>query len=101
MVTQNDLYNETTDLYLDLLQEAQQVEDRKLIRMIRSRLKDLREPATATADGCEVILFPRVAVPNLAPVVEERDFWPKFAHQQIAVIFSTYFILVTAFSIFQ
>ena len=100
MVTQDDIYNETTDLYLDILQEAQQVEDRKLIQMIRSRLRDLREPATATADGCEVILFPRAALPNLAPV-EEPDFWPKFARQQVAVIFSTYFVIVTAFSIFQ
>ena len=101
MSTQIDVYNETTDLYLDILRDAQQVEDKKLVQMIRSRLKDLREPALATADGCEVILFPRMAVPSAAPVVEERDFWPKLALQQIAVIFSTYFVVVTAFSIFQ
>lgn len=100
MATQNDIYNETTNLYLDILREAQQVEDRKLIWMIRSRLKELREPTMATTDGCEVILFPRTVMPAVVPV-EERDFWPKLALQQIAVIFSSYSIVVTAFSIFQ
>ncbi len=55
-------FNETTDLYLDILIEAQKLEDKKLIQLIRRRLENIEPSPPATGGGCKIIMFPRRAV---------------------------------------
>jgi hypothetical protein len=88
-----DSYNETTDLYLEILRKAQEVEDRKLIQIIRSRLKEVRAPSTDTRDGCALILFPKLPL-SVQPAVH-ADLWPRFELKHIAAILSAYLLLIT------
>ena len=94
MVDRYTEFNETTDMYLEILQEAQKVEDKKLIEIIRSRLRQMHEPVYATPDGCQIILFPRLLIPSCQRLNEPR-FWPKQALAHIAIILSTYLIMLT------
>ena len=93
MADKFDEFNETTDIYLEMLQEAQQIEDRKLILMIHRRLRDLKHASRLTAHGCEIITFPHSFSPTIAPI-QDGQFWPKFAHSQIAAILFSYILLV-------
>lgn len=92
-------FNETTDLYLEILQEAQQVEDMKLIRIIRQRLMYTGPGSYLTADGCEIIFFP---APTPVNPPDTSRFWPKFAFAQLGILLATYLlILITGHSIFS
>ena len=86
-------FNETTDLYLEILQDAQQVEDRKLIRIIRQRLMYTGPGSYLTTDGCEIIFFPAPAAAPVNPSDTSR-FWPKFAFAQLGIILATYLLIV-------
>ncbi len=90
-------YNETTDLYQDMLREAQRMEDKKLIEMIKQRLENIAPPL-ATAGECEIIMFPRRFLPSFQPV-EESKFWPKVELVQLAAIFSAYALFIMGCSI--
>jgi hypothetical protein len=86
-------YNETTDLYLEILREAQRIADRKLIAMIQRRLKSLGHVSHFTSSGCEIIPFPNHL--NIShPVTEEPRFWPRFANIQLIALLAGYLLLV-------
>lgn len=86
-------FNETTDLYLQLLRRAQEVEDPRLVGMILERLKQGAPPLMATDSGCVVIPFPIDAARPEARVDESR-FWPQLAAAQVVVIVALYSLLV-------
>ena len=54
-----ETFCQTTDLYLEMLREAQRVEDKKLVQLIRRRLKHMGRSPKFTSAGCEIICFPR------------------------------------------
>jgi hypothetical protein len=93
-------FSETTDLYLEILQEAQQIEDKKLIRIIRQRLMHSDPNNYQTNDGCEIILFPAHAAAPVNPQDTPR-FWPKFAFAQLGILLFTYLLLLTGHSLFS
>ena len=88
-----DQFNETTDIYLEILREAQKIEDRKLIMMIHRRLRELQQSSRLTAHGCEIIPFPGSFSPTIPPL-QDGPFWPKFAYSQIAAILFSYILLI-------
>jgi len=95
-----ETYSETTDLYREILREAQRIEDKKLIRIIQQRLKNLGNVSCFTSSGCEIISFPgSMNIPLHPP--EDRPFWPKFDHIQIVIILIAYLLLITTHSIWQ
>ena len=87
-------FNETTDLYLEILQEAQEIEDKKLIELIRNRLRQMHQPVYATPDGCQIILFPKLLIPQCR-ILKESRFWPKQALAHIGIILSFYLLMLT------
>lgn len=90
-----DQFNETTDIYLEILREAQKIEDRKLIMMIHSRLRDLKHASRLTAHGCEIIAFPG-NFSTAMPQIQDGPFWPKFAYSQIIAILFSYILLIVS-----
>ena len=75
MTDLKDQYIETTDLYLEMLWQAQRVEDRKLIGMLHQRLMNLTAPQKSAAMMCRIIPFP-VRRPQ-APLADTVPaFWP-------------------------
>ncbi len=52
-------FNETTDLYLEILMEAQRMEDKKLIHLVKQRLETMAPAPPPTRGGCKIIMFPR------------------------------------------
>ena len=100
MAEQYTEFNETTDLYLEILREAQKIEDKKLVHIIQSRLRQVRQPVYATSNGCQIIAFPRLFMPSL-PQLKKPRFWPKLAYAQIAVIIAGYLLLLTGHSLIR
>lgn len=93
MSEQARTFCQTTDLYLQMLREAQRVEDKKLIQLIRCRLKHVAHPPIQTSTGCEIISFPRhvyVAVPS---TIKDLPFWPRFGFGQAAVLAAALFLI--------
>ncbi len=90
---------ETTDLYQEMLREAQKLEDKRLIEMIKQRLEYIAPPPLATTGGCEIIMFPRRFNPPRQPVRESK-FWPKVEFVQLAAISSAYLLFIMGCSIF-
>ena len=86
-------YNETTDLYLEILREAQKIEDKKLIMMIKERLEDSGWNSFLTPEGCEIIPFPCTFTQPAQPV--ESRFWPKMEALQMILIFFMYLLFVS------
>ena len=83
----NSYYSETRDIYLEILHNAQKVEDRKLIKLIGSRLKEFSLAEAALDQGCEIIPFPAACsiAPAASPMVtpESNTFWPRFGFRHI------------------
>ncbi len=52
-------FNETTDLYLEILVNAQRMEDKKLIRLIKQRLESVDASSSPPTRRCKIIMFPR------------------------------------------
>lgn len=52
-------FNETNDLYQEMLMSAQRMEDKKLVRLIKQRLECIEASPTGAARKCKVIMFPR------------------------------------------
>ncbi|MBL0713250.1 MAG: hypothetical protein JJV98_06070 [Desulfosarcina sp.] len=86
-------FYQTTDIYLEMLREAQRVEDRKLIRMIRQRLKHARQAPIFTTGGCEIIFFPRAEMP-CHPLIQDLPFWPQRVVRQLIVLAAGYGLLI-------
>ena len=91
---------QTTDLYLEMLREAQRVEDKKLVQLIRRRLKHGSRAPLRTASGCEIIVFPRPAYTPIPAPIEDRPFWPRFGLGQIAVFAAIYGLLISCHAYF-
>ena len=94
-----EAFNETTDLYLQLLRKAQEVEDPRLVGMILERLKLGAPYLVATDSGCVVIPFP-ISIPWPEPQPAESCFWPKVAVAQIGCLVAFYALLVVGHSFF-
>lgn len=92
-------FYQTTDIYLDMLRHAQRVEDRKLIRMIRQRLKSVRQTPVLTTCGCEIIFFPRAAI-SCHPPIEDLPFWPRRLVRELVVVAAGYALLIVSHTIF-
>ncbi len=52
-------FNETNNLYLEILMYAQQLEDKKLIQLITQRLDSIGASPPAAERRCKIIMFPR------------------------------------------
>ena len=100
MAEQFTEFSETTDLYLEILREAQRIEDKKLVRIIQRRLRQVRQPVYATSNGCQIIAFPRLFIPPF-PQLKKPQFWPKLAYKQIAIIIAGYLLLLTGHTFMQ
>ena len=100
MPGQIETFCPTTDLYLEMLREAQRVEDRKLVRLIRNRLRHAGRPPALSSAGCEIICFPRrVCGPIVAPI-EDLPFWPRFGFGQIAAFAAVYCLFISCHAYF-
>ena len=95
-----ETFCQTTDLYLEMLREAQRVEDKKLVQMIRRRLKCGACAPLLTTSGCEIIAFPRPAYTPMSAPIEDLPFWPRFGLGQIAVFAAIYGLLVSCHAYF-
>lgn len=91
-------FNETTDLYLQLLRRAQEVEDPRLVGMILERLKPEVPHLAAAGSGCVIIPFPQLNTgPEAGP--DERRFWPRVAVAQVCYILAFYALVVAGHSL--
>ena len=62
--------------YLQMLRKAQQLNDKKLLRLILKKLASLgRTEAVSTASGCMVIPFPAVYAPLEVMESERPSLW--------------------------
>jgi hypothetical protein len=95
MPEQVETFCQTTDLYLEMLREAQRVEDKKLVQLIRCRLKHAAHPPVLTSAGCEIICFPRRVCMPIPSTMEDLPFWPRFGFGHIAVFAAIYCLLVS------
>ena len=95
MPEQVETFCQTTDLYLEMLREAQRVEDKKLVALIRRRLKHTGRPPVLTPTGCEIIFFPRRVYSPMPAPIEDLPFWPRFGFGQIAAFGTIYFLLIS------
>ncbi len=92
-------YYPNTDIYLEMLRDAQRVEDRKLIQMIRQRLKSVRQAPVLTPCGCEIIFFPRAEYP-VRPPIEDLPFWPRRLVRELVVLAAGYALLIVSHTLF-
>ncbi|MCP4693717.1 MAG: hypothetical protein GY859_37130 [Desulfobacterales bacterium] len=74
MPRSTDEYHETNDIYLKMLRNAQNQEDKKLVQLIQQKMKANRPKSYVTETGCKVIPFPLSLLP-LSPPSENVDFW--------------------------
>jgi len=92
-------YNETTDLYLQILREAQRIEDKRLIHLIQQRLRQLGKAAAVCSDSRgNVILFPQCCsfpAPALCSSYTEPRFWLKSTFLQLAIYLLAYLLLIS------
>ena len=94
-----ETFNETTDLYLQLLRKAQEVEDPRLVGMILKRLKQGVPHPVVTDSGCVIIPFP-VSDSWSEPQPAESRFWPKVAIAQVGCLVALYTLLIVGHSLF-
>ncbi len=96
MKTRFDEYHENADLYLEMLRDAQLVEDLKLVRMIKRRLETASECVHDQAlTNCKIIQFPCYAAMPMQPIERQQSvFWPQFAGTQVAFISVSYLCIV-------
>ena len=93
-------FSETTDFYLEILRDAQMVEDKKLVRMVIQRLKKKDSDLNIFKEPAEIIPFP---VPFSPPVkiTSGRQLWPKFELAQMMIILTTYLLFVAGSPMLQ
>ena len=94
----NNYYSETRDVYLEILHDAQKVEDRKLIALIGSRLREFSLAEATLDSGCKIIPFPAsysvAADPYQCKVPEVNTFWPRFGFRHILWLLFCYVVLI-------
>ena len=92
----DETYTETKDLYLEILWQAQRVEDQRLVALIKERLRCVAGSKAAAVENCaQIIPFPALATGSLAveglPLAfEEPSLWPRRPTFQGVSIFSAY-----------
>ena len=74
MARHGPVYNETTDLYLQLLSAARELEDQRLAKMILQRVMALHRESGAPFGN--IIPFPMPLTPCV-PDEPERPFWTQ------------------------
>ena len=89
-------FNETTDVYLQILRDAQFVEDKKLILMVKDRLRNNGHHAGGMLPAGEIIPFPCSASP-VGFLNEEIPLMHKTGYPQLLIIVLVYFILSSVF----
>jgi hypothetical protein len=103
----DESYSETKDLYLELLWQAQRVEDQKLVALIKERLRRRIDPVGAAEPCGNVIPFPAIAAGTISsPVLmkmtplpsDEPSMWPRRPGRQGAYLFSAYCAVVLLFT---
>ena len=74
------LNEEKRDQYMQIMEQAQKIDDQKLIRLILKKLADLgRAGVTTTNSGCMIIPFPGVDYPPpISPCYERESWWTLF-----------------------
>lgn len=95
MPAQFETFCHATDLYLEMLREAQRVEDKKLVRLIRNRLRNAGRSPALTSAGCEIICFPRRTCGSMTTPIEDLQFWPRFGFGHIATFAAVYCLLIS------
>lgn len=101
MDNRGEPYNETTDLYQQMLWTARRMEDQKLVELILKRLKTGTESVVTTAAGCQVIAFPASCVhPRCISAAGDAQNWPRQPLLQTASILVGYGSLIAASLIF-
>ncbi len=106
MAHNNDTYTETKDLYLEILWQAQRVEDQKLVALIKERLTRRTDNISASEPCGRIIPFPLLttgALPKSGfPVPsEESTLWPRRPALQGVSLFSAYCAVVILFVFLQ
>ncbi len=88
-----DQYVETTDLYLEMLWQAQRVEDRKLVGLLHQRLLNLTSTKQTNPVACRIIPFPalRTTVPAAAAA---PAFWPVRPATSVLAYLASYCLLL-------
>lgn len=92
----DETYTETKDLYLEILWQAQRVEDQKLVALIKERLaRGTGNNGSAVECHGQIIPFPALAtgplaVEGLPLAVEEPSLWPRRPALQGVSLFSAY-----------
>ena len=99
----DESYSETKDLYLELLWQAQRVEDQKLVALIKERLKRRIEPIGVVESCGNVIPFPLLATgglpaPGLPITMDEPSMWPRRPVLQGLYLFGAYCAAVLLFT---
>lgn len=95
MPEQFETFCQTTDLYLEMLRDAQRIEDKKLVCLIRNRLRHAGRAPVLTSAGCEIICFPRRVCESIAAPIEDLPFWPRFGFSQIAAFAAVYGLVIS------
>lgn len=68
-------YNETTDLYMQLLSEARKMEDKRLVKMILQRVMARHQKSEMPGGAAgKIIPLPSIPVPRV-PAEPEGPFW--------------------------
>ncbi|MDM8525634.1 hypothetical protein QUF80_19870 [Desulfococcaceae bacterium HSG8] len=95
----SDEYSQTRDIYLEILREAQKVEDRKLIKMVIQRMKDTQMPLYVAETGSNIIPFPIPFVLPIQPIEElPRQIWPKNTLAHLVAMLTGYLLLIATSS---
>jgi hypothetical protein len=88
-----DQYVETTDLYLEMLWQAQRVEDRKLVGLLHQRLLRLTVSSPCKPVVCRIIPFP--AQPGKTPCLDTASgFWPANPATNTLAYLASYCLLI-------
>ncbi|MDJ0783939.1 MAG: hypothetical protein QNJ22_18355 [Desulfosarcinaceae bacterium] len=102
----DEAYTETTDIYLEILWQAQRVEDQKLVAMIKERLSRSAVKLHSVEPCGNIIPFPALASSGL-PVEalplsqEEPTLWPRRPGLQGLSLFSAYCAMILVFVLLQ
>ena len=102
----DDGYSETKDLNLEILWQAQRVEDQKLVGLIRERLSRGGENFAPPKRCGQIIPFPLLAagaVPlaGLSLPPEEPTLWPRRPGRQGVWLSGLYCAAILLFLLFQ